>query len=60
MSWLKGFKAKEGNYGLMVRIVAKSAETATSNDTKEEIANKILNETSESDFFTDGKILTED
>ena len=41
MTWLKSFKCREGNYGLMVRIVANSAEIAI-NDNRLTSLEKLL------------------
>lgn len=60
MSWLKSFNTKSGNYGLMARIVAQSKENATSDEEKEAVADKILNETVKTDFFANNKILDEE
>ena len=56
MTWLKSFKCREGNYGLMARIVANSAETAI-ND-KNEIAEHLLNNLNQ--FFIQDELLDEE
>lgn len=56
MTWLKSFRCREGNYGLIARIVANSAEVAI-ND-KNEIAEHLLNNLDQ--FFVDNELLNEE
>jgi hypothetical protein len=56
MTWLKSFKCREGNYGLMARIVANSAEIAISD--KNEIAEHLLNNLNQ--FFIEDELLDEE